>query len=113
MIIPHFLILQKLSPNFVIEIIDLIIKFLLLIIHSIKPILKIANLPLDFRVLSAANPLYRIFLNFLNIANPLQHVSNIINPPLLHFEDIDSDIEVDGHILAIFDEIYEFLSEDG
>jgi hypothetical protein len=51
-------------------------------------------------------------LNFLDIADSLQYIGDIINPSLLNLQDIHCNIEIDGHILAIFDEIYKLFGED-
>lgn len=83
-ILPQFLTVKVLLLNLSIDACDIEIDPLLFRIQFLQFLAHVHNLPLDLRVFVAANPLYGVFLQFLNIIDALEHIGDVVNPPLLH-----------------------------
>jgi hypothetical protein len=112
-VLPHLLIVQELFADLGVELVDLGVETLLLLAHAVQPHLQVADFPLDFRVFGAADPLDGVLLYFFNVADALQHVGDVVDASFLHLEDVHRHVEVDRHVLAVFNQFDEFFSEDG
>lgn len=51
-------------------------------------------------------------MQFLDVIDALQDIGDVINSPFLYSQLVDSVVKIDGAILALFDEFYEFFCED-
>ena len=112
-VLPHLFVVQKLFADLSVELLYLVVQVLLFLVHTIEAYLELGDLAFNFGVLSASDPLDGVLLCLFNIADSLQNIRNIVDAPLLDLQDVDGHVEVDGHVLAILDEVDELLGEDG
>lgn len=113
MIFAHFLIVQKLFFNLIIQTFNTLIEFLLFLIHLLQFFSSLYYFPLRLWILLTANPPYGIFVQLLNIIDPLQHVRNIIDSSFLHLQSLYGKVQIYRGILAPLDQLNEFFSELG
>lgn len=112
MVLPHLFIVQELLANLAIELLDAGIELSFLLSHLLHPLAHVADFPLDFGILVPPNPADGILVSFLDVVDAFQHVGNVIDPALLHFQLLNSNIEINGCIFTRFDELDKFFGED-
>ena len=83
-ILPQLLTIEVLLLYLSIYACDVQIDPLLFRVQLLQLLAHVHDLSLDLRVFVAADPLNRVFLQFLNIIDALEHVGDIVDTPLLH-----------------------------
>ena len=111
--LPHLLVVQELPADLAVELLYFGVERPLLLVHAVEPGLELNDFSLYFWVLIASDPLDGVLLYFFDIADALEDVGDVVDAPFLHLEEVDCDVEVDGHVFAVFDEIDKLLGEDG
>ena len=90
---------------------DLHVDFFLFGIEVLQFLSHFHDFALDFGVFVAADPFYGIFMQFFDVVNAFEYVGDVIDPPFLYSKELYSLVEVDGAILAVFDELNELFGE--
>lgn len=109
--LPHLLVVQELTPDLAVQLLYLGVEGLLLFVHALESGLELDDFSLYFRVLIASDPLDGVLLYFLDITDALEYVGDVVNASFLYLEEVYCDVEVNGHIFAVFDEIDKLLGE--
>ena len=113
MVLPHLLVLEEVFSYFSIQFLDAFVQFLLFIGHFLHLLAHFRDFPLDFGVLVASDPADGVFLYFLDVIDALQNIGDIVDSSFLDFQLLYCHVEVDGGVVAAFDEVDEFFGEDG
>ena len=110
-VLPHRLVVQELSPDLRVQLLDVRVQVLLLLRHLLHPRPHLRNLTLHFRVFVPPDPPYRVFLDFLDVVYALEHVRDVVYASFLYLQLLNRNVEVDCCVLAAFDEVYKLFGE--
>lgn len=105
----YLVVLEVLIFDFIVQAIDLIIKFCLLLRQLLESFHKLLDLFFVVLLVGLSHPLYRILLGFFNIPNALENICNVIDSSLLDLQLVDCEIEIQGEVARLFDQLHEFF----
>ena len=110
-ILPQFLILQKVRLYLFVQLFNALVQSLLFLCELVIFSLKLVDVLLDFWWLVPTDPLYCVLLKFLHIIYALQHICDIVNSSLLHFQLVDCLVKVYRVVLPLLNEFDELFGK--
>ncbi len=108
-VLPHILILQKIRLNLFVQLFYTLVQPLLFLCKLVVFSFEFVDIFLDFWWLVATDPLYCVFLKFLHVIYPLQHIRDVVNSSLLHVQLGNSLIEVNRVVLTLLNQLNELF----
>jgi hypothetical protein len=112
MVFAHLLIVEELSADLGVEVLDAGVELLFLFGHLLHLHAHLCDLAFDLGVFVAADPADGILLYLFDVVDALEHVGYVVDAAFLDFELLYCNVEVDGSVVAALYEIDEFFGED-
>ena len=110
-VLPQFLILQKVRLYLFVQLFNAFVQSLLFLCEFVVFSFKLVDVLLDFWWLVTTDPLYCVLLKFLHIIYPLQHICDVVNSSLLHFQLVDRLVKVNRVVLPLLDQFDELFGK--